>query len=146
MTDTRDALAHAKQYVEAKKFDDFMVVDIDAHVSEGMFWDEITDRIESDVWKYNAKSFNERGAAMGLSNAEPGLLYQGVNGRIPHQERLGEAVTETKPHKQVTLARRAMDSMGIDYMSVFPTPMLAHRACIRSPRSRPSWARPTTAG
>ncbi len=124
MTDTRDALAHAKQYVEKKKFDDFMVVDIDAHVSEGMFWDEITDRIDSDVWKYNAKSFKERGAAMGLSNAQPGLLYQGVNGRIPHQERLGEAVTETKPHKQVTLARRAMDSMGIDYMSVFPTPML----------------------
>ncbi len=124
LSDTRDTLAHAKQYVEMKKFDDFLVVDIDAHVSEGMFWDEITDRLESDVWKYNARSFKERGFGMGLSNAQPGILYQGVNGRIPHQERLGEAVTEQKPHKQVTLARRAMDSMGIDYMSVFPTPML----------------------
>jgi uncharacterized protein len=124
MTDTRDALAHAKKYVEKKKFDDFLVVDIDAHVSEGMFWDEITDRIDSDVWKYNAKSFKERGFGMGLSNAQPGILYQGVNGRIPHQERLGEAVTETKPHKQVTLARRAMEAMGIDYMTVFPTPLL----------------------
>jgi predicted TIM-barrel fold metal-dependent hydrolase len=125
MTDTRHTLAHAEKYAHRKKFDEFLVVDIDAHVSEGMFWDEVTDRIASDVWKYNAKSFKERGpGTLGLSNSAPGLLYQGVNGRIPHQERLGEAVEEKTPHKQVVLARRAMNAMGIDYMSVFPTPML----------------------
>jgi predicted TIM-barrel fold metal-dependent hydrolase len=124
-SNTLDTLAHAAKYKDRKKFDEFLIVDIDAHVSEGMFWDELTDRIDSDVWKYNAKSFKERGPGiLGLSNAAPGLLYQGVNGRIPHQERLGEAVEDKGRHKQVTLARRAMDAMGIDYMTVFPTPML----------------------
>jgi predicted TIM-barrel fold metal-dependent hydrolase len=123
-TNSRETLAHAEKYAKRKNFDEFLVVDIDAHVSEGMFWNEVTDRLQSDVWKYNAKSFSERGTALGLTNAEPGTLYQGVNGRIPHQERLGEAVEEKDVHKQITLARRAMDAMGIDYMSVFPTPML----------------------
>ncbi len=45
-------------------------------------------------------------------------------GRIPHQQRLAEAVPGGRTHAQVTLVQRAMDSMGIDYMVVFPTPML----------------------
>ena len=60
----------------------------------------------------------------GLLNATPGMLYQDVFGRIPHQQRLGEAVPGGRTHAQVTLVQRAMDSMGIDYMVVFPTPML----------------------
>jgi uncharacterized protein len=52
------------------------------------------------------------------------MLYQDVFGRIPHQQRLGEAVPGGRTHAQVTLVQRAMDSMGIDYMVVFPTPML----------------------
>ena len=112
-TNSRETLAHAEKYAKNKKLDEFLVVDIDAHVSEGMFWNEVTDRLKSDVWKYNAKSFNERGpGTLGLTNAEPGTLYQGANGRIPHQERLGEAVEEKGVHKQITLARRAMDAHG----------------------------------
>ena len=52
------------------------------------------------------------------------MLYQDVFGRIPHQQRLGEAVPGGRTHAQVALVQRAMDSMGIDYMVVFPTPML----------------------
>jgi predicted TIM-barrel fold metal-dependent hydrolase len=47
-----------------------------------------------------------------------------VFGRIPHQQRLAESVPGGRTHAQVTLVQRAMDSMGIDYMVVFPTPML----------------------
>jgi uncharacterized protein len=125
LSDTRDTLAHATRAGNRKKFDEFLIVDIDAHVTEFAFWDEITDRIESDVWKYNAKSFRERGPGIaGLMNLQPGLTYQGVMGRIPHNEKLGEAVTNEGKHRQAVLARRAMDSMGIDIMTVFPTPML----------------------
>ena len=49
---------------------------------------------------------------------------QDVFGRIPHQQRLAESVPGGRTHAQVTLVQRAMDSMGIDYMVVFPTPML----------------------
>ena len=120
---TGDTLAHAARVKDRKKFDDFLIVDIDAHVSELMFWDEVTDRIDSDVWKYNAKSFKDRGGAPGLHNIAPGLTYQGVFGRIPHNEHLGEQ-TDKGTHRQAVLARRAMDAMGIDIMTVFPTPML----------------------
>ena len=120
---TADVLAHASREANRKRFDDFLVVDIDAHVSESAFWDEVTDFIPSDVWKYNAKSFKDRGSANGLSNSAPGLLYQNVFGRVPHsgitKEQLPSGV-----HKQAALSRRAMDAMGIDYMTVFPTAML----------------------
>ena len=120
---TADMLAHAVRDKNRNKFDEFLVVDIDAHVSESAFWDEVTDFIPSDVWKYNAKSFKDRGSANGLSNAQPGLLYQNAFGRIPHSG----ITRETLPHgvhKQAALSRRAMDTMGIDYMTVFPTAML----------------------
>src|SRR6202012_2378853 len=80
--------------------------------------------MESDVYKQMARAFKDRGNAAGLLNATPGMLYQDVFGRIPHQARLGEAVPGGRTHAQVTLVQRAMDSMGIDYMVVFPTPML----------------------
>jgi uncharacterized protein len=120
-TDTRDILAHA---VRNEETDDYFIVDVDAHVMETAFWSEVTDRIDNDVYRQMAKAFKDRGGSPpGLLNAMPGTLYQDVYGRIPHQQRLGEAVPAGR-HPQVTLVQRAMDSMGIDYMVVFPTPML----------------------
>ncbi|MBV8323174.1 MAG: amidohydrolase, partial [Hyphomicrobiales bacterium] len=45
-------------------------------------------------------------------------------GRIMHQQKLAEP-TPRGLHRQVQLSQRAMDAMGIDYMVVFPTPMLS---------------------
>ena len=53
-----------------------------------------------------------------------GPLYQDVAGRIMHQQALAEP-TPPGLHRQVQLCQRAMDAMGIDYMVVFPTPMLS---------------------
>jgi len=121
-SDTRDILAHATRERET---DDYFIVDVDAHVMETAFWSELTDRIDNDVYRQMAKAFRDRGGSPpGLLNATPGMLYQDVFGRIPHQQRLAEAVPAGRTHPQVTLVQRAMDSMGIDYMVVFPTPML----------------------
>ena len=120
-TDTREILAHAAK--EARQ-DNYFIVDVDAHVTETAFWSDVVDRMESDVYKQMARAFKERGGSPGLMNSTPGMLYQDVFGRIPHQQRLGEAVPGGQTHAQVTLVQRAMDSMGIDYMVVFPTPML----------------------
>jgi predicted TIM-barrel fold metal-dependent hydrolase len=122
LTDTRDILAHAAK--DAKEHD-YFIVDVDAHVTETAFWSEVVDRMDGDVYRQMARAFKERGGSpSGLLNATPGMLYQDVFGRIPHQQRLGEAVPGGRTHAQVTLVQRAMDSMGIDYMVVFPTPML----------------------
>src|SRR5580693_6302159 len=120
-TDTRDILAHAAKEKRA----DYFVVDVDAHVTETAFWSEIIDRMDSDVYRQMARAFKDRGGSPpGLLNATPGFLHQDVFGRIPHQQRLAEKVPGGRTHAQVTLVQRAMDSMGIDYMVVFPTPML----------------------
>src|SRR3981081_3948976 len=120
-TDTRDYLAKAAPTRE--KLKDWLVVDVDAHVNETSFWSEITDRIDNDVLRYIAESFRDRGPAPGLLNAN-GPLYQDVAGRIMHQQKLAEP-TPPGLHRQVQLTQRAMDALGIDYMVVFPTPMLS---------------------
>src|SRR5262249_35272603 len=87
-SDTRDILAHAAR---DREVDDYFIVDVDAHVMETAFWSEVTDRIDNDVYRQMAKAFKDRGGSPpGLLNATPGMLYQDVFGRIPHQQRLGE--------------------------------------------------------
>jgi uncharacterized protein len=121
-TDTRDYLAKALPVTE--KLKDWLVVDVDAHINETSFWSEVTERIDNDVLRYIAQAFRERtGSPPGLLNAN-GPLYQDVGGRIMHQQQLAEP-TPPGLHRQVQLTQRAMDAMGIDYMVVFPTPMLS---------------------
>ena len=121
-SDTRDILARASR--DARALEDYFIVDVDAHVTEVAFWSEITDLIDSDVYRQMAHSFRDRGGSPpALMNIATGMTYQDVFGRIPH-DHIQLEPTEDGSHRQVVLTRRAMDSMGIDYMVVFPTPML----------------------
>jgi hypothetical protein len=124
--DTREILAHAKRDARRRNFQDVLICDIDAHHVETISWKEIVRFIEDPVIREQAVHFmNERVGAppYGLSG-DLGLRYQSVGGRIPHQDGQRETVTETDVHRDVTLTRRAMESLAIDYMVVFPTPML----------------------
>ena len=116
-------LAHAVRDTTRKKFDDFLIVDIDAHVSESAFWDEMTDFIPSDVWKYNAKSFKERGNATACRMRTRASVPERVRPRArtpaSPRNRCRQGV-----HKQAALSRRAIESMGIDYMCCSRPPML----------------------
>ena len=48
-----------------------------------------------------------------------------MHGRIPHQIQLAEDVdTSDGEHRDLTLMRRAIETMGIDVQIVFPQPML----------------------
>lgn len=120
-TDTRDYLARAKPHTD--KYKDYFIVDVDAHVSEGAFWSEVTDKIDSDVWRQMAKAQEVR-KATGLLNSATGMNYQDAFGRIPHQQALYEPTEKSGAHRQVQLLQRAIDTMGIDIMCAFPTPML----------------------
>ena len=57
-------------------------------------------------------------------NGALGLRYQDVGGRIPHQSSQREKIEETDVHRDVVLTRRAMHGLALDYMVLFPTPML----------------------
>ncbi len=125
-TDTRDILAHAKQRADANKFEDYLIVDVDSHHTETTSWHEIIEYIEDPVVRAQALEYQQirtGGPPYGLSG-DFGLKYQGVGGRIPHNDNRLETVEEKDVHRDVVLTRRAIESFGLDYMVVFPTPML----------------------
>ena len=125
-TDTRDILAHAKRQADDNKFEDYLIVDIDSHHTETTSWHEIIEYIEDPVDRAQDLEYQQirtGGPPYGLSG-DFGLKYQGVGGRIPHNDNRLETVEETDVHRDVVLTRRAIESFGFDYMVVFPTPML----------------------
>ena len=125
-TDTRDILAHAKRQADANQYEDYLIVDVDSHHTETNSWHEIIEYIEDPVIRAQAQEYQQSrtgGPPYGLSG-DFGLKYQGVGGRIPHNDNRLETVEEKDVHRDVVLTRRAMESFGLDYMVVFPTPML----------------------
>jgi predicted TIM-barrel fold metal-dependent hydrolase len=123
-SDTRDILSHATR--QAESYEDYFLVDIDAHVTETQFWGEIIAGIDNDVIRHmgEAQMLRPGTGASALLNTSPGLLYQHAFGRIPHQAALAEPVSAQGCHHFTELARRSMDALGLDYQIVFPTPML----------------------
>ena len=123
-TDTRDILAHATR--QSVSYEDYILVDMDAHVTETSFWPEILALIDNDVIRQmgEANAARPGNANTSLLNIQPGILHQHLYGRIPHQQALLEPVEKKGVHRFTELARRAMDALGLDYQIVFPTPML----------------------
>jgi uncharacterized protein len=127
-TDTREILANARRDTERYKFDDYFIVDVDAHHVELDSWSEILAHIQDPVVKYNAQAIAKNwpyAANLAMSSHAPGLTMQDVGGRIPHQAQLAEDVPPLPgEHRDLTLVRRAMEAMSIDVQVVFPQPML----------------------
>ena len=125
-TDSRDYLAHARKDAERKGFLDWLIVDIDAHHVESVSWPEITQYIDDPVVRHQAMMYHKErvGSPPYGLNGDLGLRYQDVGGRIPHQSHQREKVEETDVHRDVVLTRRAMHGLALDYMVLFPTPML----------------------
>jgi predicted TIM-barrel fold metal-dependent hydrolase len=126
-TDSREILANARRDIARYNLEDYFIVDLDAHHVEFDSWGEILDRLENPVLRYNAKTMTEdwpNARNVAFSNHSVGMTFQDVFGRIPHQAELGEFVEKTEEHRDLTLVRRAMDSMGINMQIVFPQPML----------------------
>jgi uncharacterized protein len=124
-SDTRDILSHATQ--QAESYEDYFLVDIDAHVTETQFWTEIIASIDNDVIRQmgEGQMLRPGQGSTSLLNVVPGMTYQHAFGRIPHQAALAEPVPDARDcHHFTELARRSMDALGLDYQIVFPTPML----------------------
>jgi predicted TIM-barrel fold metal-dependent hydrolase len=125
-TDTRDQLAHAARDAR-KRFSDVFIADMDAHHVENASWNQIVRYIEDPVVREHAFSYHSErdaptAAPFGL-NSTFGMRYQSAGGRIPHQMALREPV-DKGVHRDVTLARRTMDGMALDFQILFPTAML----------------------
>ncbi|MQA01481.1 MAG: amidohydrolase family protein [Streptosporangiales bacterium] len=124
---TSKHLSHARQQAEERNYGDLLIVDADAHHYETESWPDIVKYIEDPVLRYRAQHGGAGGAQYGSPNAlliDP-ALDQSHSGRIVrYQRRRHERGTSQDRPRDVDLIRREMESIGIDYQVVFPTPML----------------------
>ena len=130
-SDTRDILAKARKQAEERNFSDVFIADIDSHHTETESWREIITYIDDPVVRKNAEEmvFHRSGTPPYGINGDLAMRYQDVGGRIPHQAARSEKVdaddiAAAGGHRDLVLAKRAYEAMGIDVQVVFPTPML----------------------
>jgi len=121
--DTKTLLQHANEQAIQRRYEDFLIVDVDGHHLETQSYKEMCEYIEDPVMRDQAK-YQGFGAG-GITSATAGGGYQNLLGRVTR--RTGGNPSEKTPldiHRDVTLTKRWMDALGIDQVCLFPTPML----------------------
>jgi uncharacterized protein len=120
---TAKHLEHAAQQARARNFQDFLIVDVDAHHYENESYKEVFQYIESPVIRRDMIDSAKRPGRSGLLNSSVG--NQNLGGRITRANlRPLQKVPNDGRHRDVVMTLEWMDAMGIDYACMFPTPML----------------------
>lgn len=125
--DSEQHLAHARQQAESRGYEDFLIVDVDSHHYETEAFQEIAEYIEDPVLRLEAKY---QGMSRGGVTSVDGS-YQEMTGRVTRYPMRRREKTPPTIHRDITLMRRWMDSMGVDIACMFPTPMLNIATCPR---------------
>ena len=119
---TVEQLRHAAEQAVARKYREFVIVDVDSHHYENESYREVFKSIESPVIRRAALESAERPGRSNLLNGQVG--YQDIGGRITRQRGRAREKTEPGEQRDIVMTKRWMDSMGVDYACLFPTPML----------------------
>src|SRR5882672_9745809 len=124
---TAQHLEHASQQARERNYQDFLIVDVDAHHYESESYKDVFEYIESPVLRRQAVESAKRGGRASMLGGQIG--YQDIGGRITRHElrrhdirrhdKLGSA-----NHRDIGMTLEWMDAMGVDYSCLFPTPML----------------------
>jgi hypothetical protein len=119
---TTRLLAHARKQAVQRKFDDVLIVDVDAHHYENEHMSEILPFMENDV----LKQVTMGGRATSRRSILPSQagFTQDMGGRVTRYPMRGSEKTEPGRHRDIQLGERWMDAMSVDYSCLFPTGML----------------------
>jgi predicted TIM-barrel fold metal-dependent hydrolase len=120
---TTRLLAHAKKQAQQRKFDDILIVDVDAHHYENECMDDILPFLENDVIRQLAVASRAKGRGSLVPNIAVG--FQDMGGRITRYPLRSSEKTEKGKMRDVQLGHRWMDAMSVDYSCLFPTLMLS---------------------
>jgi len=118
---TTKLLAHAAEQARKRKYDDFLIVDVDSHHYESEHMKDILPFMENDVFKQLAIS---QGHKMRGGLVPTNIGHQDMGGRVTRYPMRGSEKTGEGKHRDVQLGLRWMDAMGVDYACLFPTGML----------------------
>src|SRR5579862_9326557 len=119
---TTRLLAHARQQAHQRKFDDMIIVDVDAHHYENEHMKDILPFMENDVLRQLSMTQGMKGGRGTLIPQQIG--YQDMGGRVTRYTMRGSEKVEPGTHRDVQLGNRWMDAMSVDYSCLFPTGML----------------------
>lgn len=118
---TSRLLAHARKQAQQRKFDDILIVDVDAHHYENENFGEILPYMENDVLRQLTIS----GRAKARHSIVPGQMgYQDMGGRVTRYPMRSSEKVEPGKLRDIQLGHRWMDAMSVDYSCLFPTGML----------------------
>ncbi len=121
-TDT--VLKNAARQRDQRGFNDTLIIDVDSHHYESESMREIIKYMEDPVLKQLAESstqVSQRGSMFALGR----VGYQDIGGRVTRYPlRKLEETPKDGVHRDVHLTHKWMDAMGVDYTTMFPTPML----------------------
>jgi len=119
--DTTKLLRNASRQAKDRNYKDFFICDVDSHHYETEAMGEILEYIDDPVLRHLGLSSGNVGRSGLLGQP---LGSQDMAGRVNrYPGRKFEKTPET-PHRDITLAHRWMDSLGVDLACLFPTPML----------------------
>jgi len=123
--DTSDLLTNAARQRDARNYASFPIVDVDCHHYENESLREIIEYFDDPVLKQVGKIYTAGGTGAQSPFTPGGVGYQDVAGRITRYPlRKLETTPADGTHRDVHLSKRWMDQMGVDYVCLFPTPML----------------------
>jgi predicted TIM-barrel fold metal-dependent hydrolase len=123
-TDSIEILRRAKKQAQDRNFDNYFIVDVDAHIGDGGAWTRVLKYIENDQIREAAFHFGGGTGQGAFLNDTPGLQWQHNGGRIPHGAGLREPHDDKDVPREVALSRKSMEQMGIDYQVFFPNALL----------------------
>jgi uncharacterized protein len=112
----RDLLRNASREAEARRLHELPIVDVDCHILETVAFSRLAPYIENPRVRRVFEKYRVPGMVL------PGSVGdRDVAGRIFR----GEPHVLTSGHADVELLLAELDMIGIDYASIFPTPMLS---------------------
>ena len=120
-TETK-ALEHASQQARQRNYQDFLIVDVDAHHYESESYKDVFSYIENPVIKMEAMDSMSRAGRSGFLNNQVG--YQSLGGRMTRHKNRAHFKGRGDQHRDIDWTLDWMDAMGVDYSCMFPTPML----------------------
>jgi uncharacterized protein len=120
--DTRRYLENAAIQAEARNYDDFIIVDVDAHHYENESWTDVIKYVENPVIKQYLES-NSKFSSIPTIPSPVGNQHN--SGRVTRYPlRRDEKGEDPELPRDLVIVKRAMEMIGIDYQILFPTPML----------------------
>lgn len=120
---SHDHLANAARQAHQRNYNDFLIVDVDAHHYESESYSEVFQFIESPVIKQIAMESVHRGGRASFLGGQVG--YQDTGGRMTrHWLAKKQKFEDASRHRDIHKTTQWMDAMGVDYCCLFPTPML----------------------